>query len=249
MAVDDIRTIEEKRAQRRLKKDTQTAKLRNSQGSAHQNEYGFHTGFMKRALLPIPSVSVPKNMINFSVMTYNILAQSLIRRKLFPLSGEALKWKNRQQVLLLELAHYNSSIMCLQECGLTMLQPCLHEFFDKRNYGYAVHCGKGKAHGVLIAYSKQKFDIQHTQTINYDDTLISKVSKSPKFTSNNVGLIVVLRERASGCKLIVATTHLFWHPLGICERLRQCKLLRQTISDVKQAFPDGTLILAGDFNT
>lgn len=48
-------------------------------------------------------------------MSYNILAQTLIRREIYPTNGKILKWSVRSQILLDELKHYNADIMCLQE--------------------------------------------------------------------------------------------------------------------------------------
>ena len=56
--------------------------------------------FIKRELLKVPHppneslLLNESNSINVKIMTYNILAQSLIRRELFPEAHDAIRWSN-----------------------------------------------------------------------------------------------------------------------------------------------------------
>ena len=47
----------------------------------------FNDNFIQRPVLRIPGVNVGLDSNRVTIMTYNLLAQSLIRRRLFPFSG------------------------------------------------------------------------------------------------------------------------------------------------------------------
>ncbi|RUS19482.1 hypothetical protein BC937DRAFT_87403 [Endogone sp. FLAS-F59071] len=67
-----------------------------------------------REFLDVPGVpGDPERKL--TIMTYNILAQSLIRRELFPHAGNALKRKPRQTLIMDEFNLYKPEIACLQE--------------------------------------------------------------------------------------------------------------------------------------
>jgi len=85
--------------------------------------------------------------------------------------------------------------------------------------GYAHHYGSGpgKKHGCMIAFKKNMYSMVSDRVIYYDqyvamDDAGSSLTKNT-FKTRNIGLLVALRglnQENEG--LIVATTHLFWHP-------------------------------------
>lgn len=110
----DQATIDEKRRLRQQKRE-QKELLASDAAAPLLNEHGFKTSFIKRDWLQVEHAgsdfvggstatkrTLGRNVkaVQFTVMTYNLLAQCLVRRKLFPTSGEALKWKNRRGQLL-----------------------------------------------------------------------------------------------------------------------------------------------------
>src|SRR4051812_38439046 len=52
-----------------------------------QSKDTFNHNFIKRDMLRVPEVHLFKKSLCITIMTYNVLAQSLIRRRLFPSSG------------------------------------------------------------------------------------------------------------------------------------------------------------------
>ncbi|CAG8718231.1 16628_t:CDS:2, partial [Racocetra fulgida] len=69
-----------------------------------------------RQMIPVLSSTAEETSQNrIKIMTYNLLAQSLIRREIFPESGDALKWKNRRPRLLKEILYYDPDVSCFQE--------------------------------------------------------------------------------------------------------------------------------------
>jgi len=58
-----------------------------------------------------------KEICSFRVMTYNLLAQSGLRRDHFEYtSNQCLKWNYRKNLLLKQLATAEADIICVQEC-------------------------------------------------------------------------------------------------------------------------------------
>lgn len=87
------------------------------------------------------------------------------------------------------------------------------------NAGYAHHYGSGpgKSHGCMIAFKKHLYSMVSDRVIYYDqyvpmDNSGRSLTKNT-FKTRNIGLLVAfksLNQESEG--LIVATTHLFWHP-------------------------------------
>ena len=112
--------IEEMRKQREEKKREKREALikQGLDPDAQINE----ANYLKRELLSIPRRGGEEDgeenrdsIITLKIMTYNLLAQALIRRKLFPDNGDILKWHKRSKVLFQELRDYDCDILFLKE--------------------------------------------------------------------------------------------------------------------------------------
>ena len=88
------------------------------------------------------------------------------------------------------------------------------------NAGYAYHysSGPGKKHGCMIAFKKSLYSMVSDKVIHYDQYVPMDSDSGRSLTGNtfktrNIGLLVALQSRDQESEgLIVATTHLFWHP-------------------------------------
>ena len=88
------------------------------------------------------------------------------------------------------------------------------------NAGYDHHYGSGpgKKHGCMIAFKKNLYLMVADKVVYYDqyipmDNDSGHSLKRNTFKTRNIGLLVALKsfnQETEG--LIVATTHLFWHP-------------------------------------
>lgn len=88
------------------------------------------------------------------------------------------------------------------------------------NAGYAHHysSGPGKKHGCMIAFKKNLYSMVSNKVIYYDQYVPMDNDSGHSLTRNtfktrNIGLLVALQsldQESEG--LVVATTHLFWHP-------------------------------------
>ncbi|KAI1310276.1 hypothetical protein EDD11_003776 [Mortierella claussenii] len=226
----------------------------------------------------IPGNSTPirlrKKKDRFLFMSYNLLAQALVRRDMFPYASQsALRWKFRRQNILQEFLAFSPDLACLQEVDFweEFYLPAL----TKAGYETVFYKNQNKKHGCAIIWRKTRFEKLDHQTLEYDDI------GQPTFMTGNVGLMVGLRpvkqatqnpdpnadmllaeeeedealdtngaEEDAGLPggVLVATTHLFWRPDGSYERLRQASILLDKIKEWNQQLKF-TVLLGGDFNT
>ncbi|KAF8807491.1 Endonuclease/exonuclease/phosphatase [Phlegmacium glaucopus] len=199
-----------------------------------------------------PNLDDPKSPYqHIKVMTWNLLAQSLIRRELFPTS-DCLKAGQREPMIHEEILRQDADIICLQEVDrLDKLVPML----EKAGYAHHYGSGPGKKHGCMIAFKKNLFSMVSDRMIYYDqyvpmDDAGCSLTRNT-FKTRNIGLVVALRSlNQENEGLIVATTHLFWHPKYTYERTRQAAILLQEVVAFKtdQKAQKWLCILAGDFN-
>ncbi|KAL4064917.1 Endonuclease/exonuclease/phosphatase [Scleroderma yunnanense] len=203
-----------------------------------------------------PWVSLPNPMDGqacvVKVMTWNILAQCLVRSELFPTSGKARKAGERERMIHSEIVASTADIICLQEVDrLDRLLPVL----ESAGYSHSYAAGPLKPHGCLIAFKRDAFRNINEKVIQYDNIEVREdtagVSLEARIASThrtkNIGFLVALERVAPERKgYIVATTHLFWHPASVQQA---GILLRETITWRDSILlQDWSCIIAGDFN-
>ncbi|KAG0212975.1 hypothetical protein BGX28_005216 [Mortierella sp. GBA30] len=131
-------------------------------------------------------IRLRKKKDRFLFMTYNLLAQALVRRDMFPhASQKALRWKFRKQNLLQEFLSFNADLACLQEVDFweEVYLPAL----TKAGYETSYYKNENKKHGCAIVWRKSRFEKVDQMMLEYDDL------GQPTFTTGNVGLMVGLR--------------------------------------------------------
>ncbi|KAI0715160.1 Endonuclease/exonuclease/phosphatase [Earliella scabrosa] len=231
-----------KAARRRLKKEQAAAEKK----PPVEDERG--------RILPREWLEISSAGETVRIMTWNILAQSLVRRELFPTS-DCLKASQREHMLYREILSHNAAICCMQEVDRTeKLFPVL----AKANYAWVYAAGPRKKHGCLIAYRKDAFECVRQKVITYDDQDVrqaddEKARRGSSFRTKNIGSLVALRKRGAGNDgVVVATTHLFWHPAYTYERARQAGILLREVTKFRSEGTEAESlwpsIIAGDFN-
>ncbi|KAK9449404.1 Endonuclease/exonuclease/phosphatase [Limtongia smithiae] len=254
--------IAAQRAKRQLAK-AERAK-RNAELGIVPQEQGFDCRFVERPMLRVAEDDDGAPGIVMKIMTYNVLGQALIRRKLFPTNGNALKWRWRSRVLLSELRLYDADIMCLQEVDKAQLEPFYFPELEKLGYTVLFHCGQGKNHGLLLCWRTSMFCLDASKHVDYDDDsgydadgamATGKRHTVPQTRTRNVALLAALRyvNSTSNAGVIVGTTHLFWHPYGTLERTRQCAVLVRNLKkfseEIDPTHGQWPIFAAGDFNS
>lgn len=202
--------------------------------------------FIKRPILQVQPLDDDK--FSIKIMSYNILAQCLIRRDLYPTNGKILKWSLRSRILLEELRWYDSGILCLQECDKVQYLHFWQENLKILGYDSKFYRYNTKNHGLVIAFKQDWFTCKHQSFIKYDQKLeyepIEPRLPDPRIVTNNVGLMCFLEFKPSLVKqfpylaerngLIIGTTHAFWHPFGTFERTRQMYILLHKLKEFQR---------------
>ncbi|KAH6917297.1 Endonuclease/exonuclease/phosphatase [Coprinopsis sp. MPI-PUGE-AT-0042] len=239
---EEIAALQEARKAKKLETANQT-----------QSESFVGARLLERPWLSVESSINIQPTMELRIATWNLLAQILVRRELFPTS-DCLKAGQREPLIHEEIARLDADVFCMQEVDrLERLGPML----EKAGYSFRFATGPKKRHGCLIAYKASLFELEGERIVFYDDEEVrlegtEEQKKGKSFVTKNIALIVSLR-RIDGLLggLVVGTTHLFWHPRYTYERVRQAGILTreatifQDSDPTRQAWP---CILAGDFN-
>lgn len=258
--------IEEKRRQRaekkRLEAEKKEAEKRDGPSTSSLQFYS------PRDWIPVKNANKEANgsaTRTLRVLSWNILAQGLVRRKLFP-GSDCLKWKEREEGLCAEMRSHDWDIAAFQEVDkIEVHGPNIERTGRRYLYqkGYA-----SKQHGLMIAWrvkldrnkagpSRLTFQDEPagSKTIYFDLECVGSRAEARKGLSRvtrNIALFVALAYSDDHTKgAIIATTHLFWHPLHAYERVRQTGVLKRALSEWREehtAWKDWPIILAGDFN-
>ncbi|GAA6059364.1 hypothetical protein JCM10212_003262 [Sporobolomyces blumeae] len=259
-------------------------------------------GFAAREWVEVPRQGSDRadDATKVSILTWNMLAQALVRRELFP-GSDCLKGKDRIPPLMQEVLYYAPDIACLQEVDrLSDHLPHL-----TRTHSYTSFIGyRNKPHGLLIAHKNSVFskvgerglrldeqplddaepempsgaespraDEHHVDQAKDDvppaseptdeerppdaatpDSRASRLAAGLSRVTRNVALFVALKFKGREGGVIIGTTHLFWHPKHVYERVRQTGILLREANKFRSESPgeewkDWPVFLAGDFNT
>jgi len=118
-------------------------------------------------------------------------------------------------MLYRELLATEADVLCLQEVDcLEKLLPVL----EKAGYVYHYVAGPAKKHGCLIAFKEALYTMLSTKTVHYDIEEIrsdgdEKRRCGKSYHTRNIAALVSLQSKSAENEgVIVATTHLFWHP-------------------------------------
>ncbi|KAK3093393.1 hypothetical protein FSP39_015000 [Pinctada imbricata] len=194
--------------------------------------------------------------LEFSVMSYNILAQDLLEDNIYLYQGfkqNVLDWEKRKHKIMDEITFYKPDIICLQEVNCHHYEGFFVPKFKELGYrGVFKQRTGGKHDGCAIMYNKDLFEREQVQEVEYLQR------QFPILDRDNVGLIVKLKplQRKSEESLFIANTHLLYNPARGDVKLAQLMLLlaeldriscaqnRQTTSKA-----DSPIIICGDFNS
>lgn len=88
---------------------------------------------------------------------------------------------------------------------------------EKAGYAWVYAAGPRKKHGCLVAYRNDTYQCARQKVVAYDDQEVrmegdEQARRGSSFRTKNIGSLVALRRLGGDNGVIVATTHLFWHP-------------------------------------
>jgi mRNA deadenylase 3'-5' endonuclease subunit Ccr4 len=193
-------------------------------------------------------------------------------------AAETLDRSRRMPLILHEILSYNADVICLQEVDEIIYETLLRPAMDCFNYQsyYTVKCSHGTREGSAIFFSLSRFqraseddlkvfEISKLLSVdipNLEDAdewkecsrpIVELFAKRPDLLSlieDKLGhvLQVAHLKDLDGNPLLVANTHLFYHPDAAHIRTLQCFAIAHQLS-VEQGDEKAPFILCGDFNS
>ncbi|KAI9608591.1 hypothetical protein H4Q26_004774 [Puccinia striiformis f. sp. tritici PST-130] len=119
-----------------------------------------------------------QNRKSVKIMTWNILAQCLVRRTLFP-GSDCLKWKDRGPAITREIVDYNPDVVCLQEVDrLEDHEKVLSGAGYELVHVIGGYEEEGKQHGLLIGWKRDLFQLVDQKVIRFDEQEFNRVTLS-----------------------------------------------------------------------
>lgn len=201
-----------------------------------------------------------QHSVNFTVLSYNVLAQHLLEEHTYlyrKVEPEALTWDKRGERILREVTDTQADVLCFQEIQsdhyTSFYVPKLRAMgftgiFKKRT--------GDKPDGCAIFFRHSKFALKDSRSVEYCKPNVQVLDR------DNIGLVALLTPRSLKSSLlegeekpfiVVATTHLLYNPRRHDIKLAQLQLLFAELDLLafdkeKSHFPYHPTILTGDFN-
>ena len=104
---------------------------------------------------------------------------------------------------------------------------------EDAGYAWVYAAGPRKKHGCLIAYRKDAYQCVRQKVVAYDEQEVrlegdEQARRGSSFRTKNIGSLVALRRVREDDGMVIATTHLFWHPAYVGVRIHKLRF----VSDV-----------------
>lgn len=181
------------------------------------------------------------------VLQWNILSQALgvMHDNFAKCPPEALDWSSRRYKIISEIVKYTPDVICLQEVDhFNFLKNALGSqgyngvFFPKPDSPcYYINDNNGPD-GCAIFFKKEKFDHLQTET---------RVLEIWGIETNQVAILVRLRERESSQEMCVVTTHLKARKGALLATMRN-EQSKDMLRWISESAIDCPVIISGDFN-
>jgi len=226
------------------------------------------TPLSSRAFVPVPSLcatgAVPA--ADARLVSYNILADELCmtdKHAYCPVKDREWRGKSgRGARLVAELLSYEADIVCLQECSLQKFDDCFRPglgqkytgfHHSKHLTGHAAEQARTHPTGLAIFVRSAAWKPVKVQAVRLGDHSAARGhigSLKNKLQSLQHSVLMVLLEHvASGARLAVGNTHLFWDPKQPHVKSSQAELAAQRLAAFASVGTPCPVALVGDFNT
>lgn len=192
-------------------------------------------------------------IFRFRVVSYNILADlycdsDFSRQELYPYCPPyALNIDYRKLLIVKELLGYNADIICLQEVDRKVFVNDLEPVFSNLDYESNFSLKGGLvAEGLACFYNATRFKLIDTtriilaEHINKDPLftdLWAKVEQNDKLSERILNRTTAVQTTTLQSKehneiVLIANTHLYFHPDADHIRLLQCGFILKYLEDV-----------------
>lgn len=201
----------------------------------------------------------------FRVMSYNVLADAYRHTwpGLFPYLDSKVAWPDRRlQLALQDVIDADADIVCMQECDSSWYERLYEPVLGRLGYN-GVHTVKtGKTAEGCALFVRDRFRVARSRDVDLTALAIEDPELAP-FLGAHPELVEVfekittvaqlaLLEPAGGAdenSVVVANTHLFFHPNAVHVRIIQSfLLLREARRFIDEHAPGAALVFCGDLN-
>ncbi|KAJ8709269.1 hypothetical protein PYW07_009095 [Mythimna separata] len=200
----------------------------------------------------VASDDIEGKSIHFKLMSYNILAQSLLESNSYLFKHNPpphQDWQYRFDVLFKQIFDQYPDILCLQEVERKYLRIINERLENGGYYGkYKKKTGVSQIDGCAIYVKRSVFEIQEVTSVEFFQPELSMM------LHHHVGLIVKVKPRSMSRCMVIANTHLLCQPKKAIIRLAQLRLFLAEIDRVAYEFNGRNsghlpIILTGDLNS
>lgn len=220
---------------------------------------------------------LPATGRGFRIVSYNLLADfyadsDFSRKELFPYCPPyALEIGYRKLLFIDEIISYNADLCCMQEVDETIFDWDLKMALEAEGFNGTMQHKGDTREGLATFYHRDKFDLVE----KYGFSLGHQIEKAPYFQAlyeqikNNEKLcerilslstalqVTVLKFKALDKYLVVANTHLYFHPDADHIRLLQIgffmsyveHIFKKTKVDLNLTDEQISIVFCGDFNS
>jgi mRNA deadenylase 3'-5' endonuclease subunit Ccr4 len=230
---------------------------------------------LSRPLPPTDSQTVRVSTFNILAQPYirTALAQDIYYTHLHK-CWHLTEWSRRCPLILREMLDTDSDIYCLQEVAggahEAQIRRALSTSHDFHFFGKASVANNGNPIGVSISLRRSKFEVIESHRWNLghgeDSLLLSMLSEGEKqeiktkfgdsfFETvlkgiHTVAGVVRARHVVTNKEVLIANTHLFFHPFGGHVRILQGVCLMRKLAELRAAHEcQPGVIVCGDFNS
>lgn len=213
----------------------------------------------------------------FRVMSYNLLADyyadsDFSRKELFPYCpAYALAIDYRKLLFVREILGYHADICCFQEVDAKIFDLDLKLRLGEDGMDGVMQKKGTTAEGVATFYNRDKFSLvksygfnlsEHMTKQPYFKILYDQIKGNVKLCERMASLstalqVTVLKSKSNDQHLIVANTHLYFHPDADHIRLLQIgffmlyvqHVYKDTLAQLRLKEHQLSIIFCGDFNS
>ncbi|CAD6909995.1 unnamed protein product [Tilletia controversa] len=190
----------------------------------------------------------------FNLLCYNILCDRYATSQMYGYTPSwALAWDYRKELILQEVMSYSADVCCLQEVDIEQYEDYFLHHLSQQDYE-GVFWPKSRARtmrdeerrhvdGCAIFYKATKWALIEKRLIEFNQLALQR----PDFkktqdlfnrvmTKDQIAVIALLENRATGARLVVATVHVYWDPEFRDVKLVQVGMLMDELEKIANQF-------------
>ncbi|KAK0527800.1 Glucose-repressible alcohol dehydrogenase transcriptional effector [Tilletia horrida] len=191
---------------------------------------------------------------SFNLLTYNILCDRYATQQMYGYTPSwALAWDYRKELILQEVMSYSADVCCLQEVDIEQYEDYFLHHLSQQDYE-GVFWPKSRARtmrdderrhvdGCAIFFKANKWALIEKRLIEFNQLALQR----PDFkktqdmfnrvmTKDQIAVIALLENRATGARLIVANAHIYWDPEFRDVKLVQVAMLMDELEKIAAQF-------------